>query len=316
MSNDGGSAAASIGGGTAGCRAAFVGVGTMGQPMARRLLQAGWAVTVHDAVPGAMEPLVDAGARPAASPAEAARSATFVVTMLPDSRHVLDATTGPSGTLSAMAPGTVLIDMSTVDPETSRQVAAVASSQGVAMLDAPVSGSSAAATDGSLTIMVGGDAAVLERSRPLLELFGRRIVHCGGSGMGTSVKVANQIMAGISMVAVAEGFQLARALGVAPRLLYDVASTSSGNCWSLQTRPPVPGVLTTSPAENDFQPGFMGDLMRKDLDLALATAERTKVPLPLTAAARDLYDRLSLAGLGHKDFSAVITVLDGPPDNR
>jgi 3-hydroxyisobutyrate dehydrogenase len=178
-----------------------------------------------------------------------------------------------------------------------------------------VSGSSAGATDGSLTIMVGGDAEILDRSRPLLDLLGRRIVHCGQSGMGTMVKLANQIMAGVSMVAVAEGFRLATELGVDPRLLYQVASTSSGNCWSLQTRPPVPGVLETSPVEHNFQPGFMGDLMRKDLDLALATAERIGVPLPLTAAARDLYARLGPAGLGHKDFSAVIAVLEGVPVN-
>ena len=177
------------------------------------------------------------------------------------------------------------------------------------MLDAPVSGSSAGAEDGTLTIMVGGSAVVMVAARPLLSVLGGRIVRCGNSGMGTTVKLANQIMAGVAMAAVAEGFRLADALGVDPSILHQVASTSSGNCWSLQTRPPVPGVLATSPVEKNFEPGFMGDLMRKDLDLALATAAAQDLDLPMTALARDRYTRLGEMGLGDRDFSAVYRTL-------
>ncbi|PRY39486.1 3-hydroxyisobutyrate dehydrogenase [Umezawaea tangerina] len=292
-----------------GPRVAFIGLGTMGRPMARRLLAGGCDLAVFDTAPAAMRPLLDAGARAAASPADAARRADFVITMLPDGRRVLEATTGPTGALSGAPPGSVLIDMSTVDPATSRAVAFEAEREGVRMLDAPVSGSSAGAVDGSLTIMVGGSAEVLDRSRRLLSLLGGKIVHCGATGMGTTVKLANQVMAGISMVAVAEGFRLSQALGVDLRLLHEVTTSSSGDSWPLRTRPPVPGVLAAGPADHDFEPGFRSDLMRKDLELALSAAVDAGLDLPLTSAARHLYARLGPAGLGHKDFSAVISVL-------
>ncbi|MCS7480476.1 3-hydroxyisobutyrate dehydrogenase [Umezawaea endophytica] len=290
-------------------RAAFIGLGTMGRPMASRLLAAGWDLAVFDIAPAAVRPLLDAGAHGADSPLDAARQADFVVTALPNSRHVREATTGPVGALLGAPRGSVLVDLSTIDPATSRDVAREAERRGVAMLDAPVSGSSAGAADGSLTIMVGGDADVLDRARPLLDVLGTKIVHCGASGMGATVKLANQVMAGISMVATAEGFRLTRALGVDPRLLYDVSTSGSGDSWSLRTRPPVPGVLADSPADHDFRPGFTGDLMRKDLDLALSAADGVGLTLPLAAAARELYARLGPADLGRKDFSAVIEVL-------
>jgi 3-hydroxyisobutyrate dehydrogenase len=293
-------------------RVAFIGLGTMGRPMARRLLEAGWDLTVFDTVAAAMDPLLELGACGATSPLDAARNAAFVVTMLPNSQHVRAATIGPFGALAEASPGSILIDMSTIDPGASREVAAVAQSRGVAMLDAPVSGSSVGAVDGSLTIMVGGEAEVLERSRALLTALGTKIVHCGSVGMGTTVKLANQIMAGVSMVAVAESFRLTQALGVDLRLLYDVSTSSSGNCWSLQTRPPVAGVLDSSPADHGFQPGFMGDLMRKDLELALSAAASVGLNLTMASAACELYARLGPAGLGSKDFSAVFEVLDRP----
>ncbi len=285
----------------------------MGRPMAERLLTAGWDLTVYDVLPAAMQPLLERGARPATSALDATRDASFVVTMLPNSEHVREATTGPAGALHGMRPTTVLIDMSTIDPVTTREIAHEADARTVHMLDAPVSGSSAGAQDGTLTIMVGGSARVLERCRTLLSVLGRKIVHCGDSGMGTAVKLANQVMAGISMVAVAEGFLLAQSLGVDPWLLHQVTTASSGNCWSLQTRPPVPGVLESCPAEHDFKPGFMGDLMRKDLDLALSTATAQGLTLPLTSVARELYAYLGAAGLGRKDFSAVYEILQRTP---
>jgi 3-hydroxyisobutyrate dehydrogenase len=290
-------------------RAAVIGLGTMGGRMAARLLEAGWELAVYDVSPDAMRPLVDRGARPAGSARDAARDMPFVVTMLPNSDNVWAATVGPDGALTAMADGAILVDMSTIDPGTSREIAEQAAIRGVHMLDAPVSGSSAGAEEGTLTIMVGGSAGVMDAARPLLSVLGGRTVRCGASGMGTTVKLANQIMAGVAMTAVAEGFRLAGTLGVDPAILHQVASTSSGNCWSLQTRPPVPGVLATSPAETDFEPGFMGDLMRKDLDLALATASAQDLDLPMTALARDRYAHLASMGLGDRDFSAVYRTL-------
>ncbi|MER6911882.1 3-hydroxyisobutyrate dehydrogenase [Streptomyces sp. NPDC000594] len=288
---------------------AFIGLGTMGRPMAERLLAAGYRLTVHDRLPEAVKDLVAAGAAPAASAREAATGAEVAITMLPNGPHVREALTGPDGALAALRPGSVLIDMSTIDPPTAQELARTASDQGVRMLDAPVSGSSAGAADGTLTVMVGGDAGTLAEVRPLLDELGGRIVHCGGNGAGVSVKLANQIIAGTSMVAVAESYALARRLGVDPRLLFDVVSASSGDCWSLRTRPPVPGVLPSSPAEHDFRPGFKGALMCKDLDLALATAAAHAVDLPVTLRARELYARMSEEGLGERDFSAVFTLL-------
>ncbi|MFD5831348.1 NAD(P)-dependent oxidoreductase, partial [Lentzea sp. NPDC060358] len=232
-----------------------------------------------------------------------------IVTMLPNSQHVLDATTGQDGALAAAAPGSVLVDMSTINPMTSRNVAAFARTRGVHALDAPVSGSSAGAADGTLTIMVGGAAEVLDRSRELLSVLGTKIIHCGRPGMGSAVKLANQVMAATSMASVAESFRLAQALGVDPRLLYDVSTASSGDSWSLRTRPPVPGVLESSPADHDFRPGFKADLMRKDLDLALGAAASAGLDLPLASAVHDLYAELGKAGLGDRDFSAVIEAL-------
>lgn len=292
-------------------RIAFVGLGTMGQPMAARLLDADYEVVGYDQNPNALRELTERGALKARSAHEAAEHADLVITMLPNGPHVQAATSGADGALCAMRPGSLLVDMSTIDPETSTEVCAEAAARGVRMLDAPVSGSSAGALDGTLTIMVGGPVDSLEAARPVLSVLGRRIVHCGPNGSGVAVKLANQIMAGASMAAVAEGFVLAERLGLDPRLLFEVASASSGNCWSLQTRPPVAGVLDTSPAEKGFAPGFMGALMCKDLDLALATARTNAVDLPLTRQARDLYARMSAAGIGELDFSAVFTVLRG-----
>ncbi|HEX7303733.1 3-hydroxyisobutyrate dehydrogenase [Lentzea sp.] len=288
---------------------AFIGLGTMGRPMASRLLAAGWQLAVHDKDPEAVKPLLDDGAHPAGSPADAAEGASFIITMLPNGQHVLDAVTGEHGALAGASPGTVLIDMSTINPLTSRNVATAARARGVEVLDAPVSGSSAGAADGTLTIMAGGDAGVLDRSRDLLSVLGTKIVHCGGPGMGSAVKLANQVMAAASMVAVAESFRLAQSLGVDPRLLHEVSTAGSGDSWSLRTRPPVPGVVATSPADHGFRPGFKGDLMRKDLDLALSAAASAGLDLPLTSAVHDLYADLAAAGLGDRDFSAVIDVL-------
>ncbi len=290
---------------------AFMGLGTMGRPMAERLVAAGYRLAVYDPLPEALDALAAVGAQAAPSARKAVTGARVVITMLPDGPHVREALTGPEGVLQEMSPGSTLIDMSTIDPPTSKELAGLARRHGVRMLDAPVSGSSAGAVDGTLTVMVGGDAGVLAELRPLLSVLGRNVVHCGDHGAGVSVKLANQIVAGTSMVAVAESYALAQSLGIDPRLLFDVVSASSGDCWALRTRPPVPGVLGTSPADDGFRPGFRGALMRKDLDLALATAEAHAVNLPVTSRARELYAQLTGKGLDDRDFSAVFTLLAG-----
>ncbi|GLZ39320.1 3-hydroxyisobutyrate dehydrogenase [Actinokineospora sp. NBRC 105648] len=288
---------------------AVIGLGTMGRPMARRLLAAGHTVTGHDPDPAALAEVAEHGAQPAPSARTAAHTADVVITMLPKGSHVLAATTGPDGALAGMRPGSVLVDMSTIDPATSARVNTEATAQGVRMLDAPVSGSSTGATDGTLTIMVGGPAEVLAAAHPILSVLGQRIIHCGPAGSGVAVKLANQVMAGAAMVAVAEAFLLAEQLGINPNLLFDVATTSSGDCWALRTRPPVPGIVKGGPADNDFAPGFKGALMSKDLLLALDTARGAGIRLPLTEQAHELYALMGEKGFGDKDFSAVFTAL-------
>ena len=288
----------------------FIGLGTMGRPMALNLLKAGHALTVHDIDGSAVEALVTAGAQPAGSPREAAAAADVLVCMLPASPHVLAAANGEDGFLAGLRPGTTVIDMSTIDPDTTRAVASQVEAAGAAMLDAPVSGSSAWAQDGTLTIMVGGDAAVLEAQREVLAAMGTTVIHCGAIGMGETVKLANNLVAGVSMAAVAEAFALATAKGVDPQVLFDVMSKASGNCWTLQTRFPAPGVVADSPATNGFAPGFMTDLMYKDMGLALDAAAQAKLPLSVTAVARQAYAAASRQGHGRLDFSAVAKLFE------
>ena len=290
-------------------RVGFVGLGVMGRPMALNLVRAGHALTVFDLDRAAVDALVTAGAGAAATAREAAAGQEVVITMLPASRHVEAAYRGADGVIAGLRPGMVAITMSTIDPGTSRRIAAEVTAAGAAMLDAPVSGSSSGAAEGTLTIMVGGDAAVLRAQRGLLEALGRTIIHCGAIGMGEAVKLCNQLVAGASMVAVAEAFALGARLGVEPQVLFDVMRTSSANCWALQTRPPVAGLVPTAPAERDFAPGFMVDLMHKDLGLIADAAAGVGLPLPVAVAAQRQYARASEQGHGRSDFSAVFKVL-------
>ena len=291
-------------------RVGFIGLGVMGGPMARNLAKAGHALTVFDLDQAALQGLVAAGARAAASAREAASGQEVVVTMLPASRHVEAAYRGPDGVIAGLGPGMVVIDMSTIDPGTSRRIAAEVEATGASMLDAPVSGSSTGAAEGTLTIMVGGDEADLESQRDLLEAMGRTIIHCGPTGMGEAVKLCNQLVAGATVAAVGEAFALGARLGADPKVLFDVMSRSSGNCWALQTRPPVAGLVPTAPSEHDFAPGFMVDLMHKDLALIMAAASEVGLPLPLAATAQRQYARASEQGHGRSDFSVVFKVVE------
>lgn len=288
----------------------FIGVGTMGRPMAVNLLKAGFPLVVHDLAAAPVEALVRLGAGTVASPADVARATDVVITMLPSSPQVEEVYLGRGGLLEGVKPRQVLIDMSTIDPGTTERVAERAAAAGARMLDAPVSGAPPKAADGTLTIMVGGDAETLAEVRDILGVLGTNVIHVGSLGMGEVVKLCNNLIAGVTMVAVAEAFGLGQRAGVDPKVLYDVIRKSSGNCWILETRPPLPGLAAASPAEREFEPGFMTDLMHKDLGLALAAGQRARVPLPLCALTRELYGWASARGLGRKDFSAVFKLFE------
>ncbi len=291
-------------------RVGFVGLGTMGRPMALNLVRAGHQLRVFDVVQAGVEALVAAGATPASSAREVCSGSEVVVTMLPASRHVEAVMFGDDGVVAGLASGMTVIDMSTIDPGTTRRVAAAVEACGCTMLDAPVSGSSTGAEQGTLTIMVGGPTEVLERYRPLLDVMGRNVIHCGGTGMGEAVKLCNNLVAGATVAAVAEAFALGARLGCDPQVLHDVMSKSSASCWALQTRPPVPGLVADAPADRDFAPGFMVDLMHKDLGLVMAAASELRLPLSVAATAQQLYALASQEGYGQRDFSAVFKVLE------
>jgi len=293
-----------------GKRVGFIGLGVMGRPMALNLLKAGHRLTVFDIDPAGVEALVAAGATAASSARAASEGQEVVVSMLPASRHVEAAYLGPDGIVEGVGANTVVIDMSTIDPGTSRRVADLVGKRGAQMLDAPVSGSSLGAVQGTLTIMVGGDDEVLESQRDLLGAMGQNVIHCGGGGMGQAVKLCNNLVAAASVAAVAEAFALGQRLGADPQVMFDVMSKSSGNCWALQTRPPIAGLVPTSPSGQDFAPGFMVDLMYKDLGLIMAAAAEVKLPVAMAAAAQQMYALASHQGHGRRDFSAVYKVLE------
>lgn len=287
-------------------RIGFIGLGTMGRPMATNLLRSGHNLVVHDANPQAVEPLVALGARPAPTPRVLAAECDVVVTMLPAPPDVRAVVHGDEGVLAGLRRGGVLIDMSTIDPLTIKEIAQSAAARGVAVLDAPVSGTPEKdAAEGTLAIMVGGDEAVLERCRPILAAMGSAVRHVGGVGMGKVAKLCNNLICAISTVAVAEGFALGIKAGIDPAVLYDVVSNSSGNCWSLHRKFPFPGVIDGVPANHGYAGGFRTTLMRKDLRLALSTAQALEVPVALGALVEQFYAAASASGEGDRDFSVV-----------
>ena len=288
----------------------FIGVGTMGLPMARNLLRKGYGVVAYDVNAAALDEIARDGAVKAESPRNVAERVDVVITMLPSSPHVERVILGSDGVLEGCRPGGTIIDMSTIDPITTKKVAAAAAERGVRFLDAPVSGSTQGARDGTLTIMVGGPAEVLNEHYPILEAMGRNIIHVGDVGMGEMAKLATQLVVGASMIAVAEAFALGMRAGLDPKTLFQVINKSSGNCWALEKRVPVPGIVPDNPANEDFAPGFMVDLMHKDLGLVLDTARALKVPTMLAALAQQYYAAAQAHGLGKKDFAAVSRVVN------
>ena len=295
-------------------RIAFIGAGNMGLPMVRNLLAAGHDVRAYDVSPDALAEAVRAGASEAVNLADAVTEAEVVVTMVPEGRHVRAVYLGDGGNdgIIGHAPREALLaDCSTIDIATAREVAAAASESGYEMIDAPVSGGVTGATAGTLTFMVGGSAAGYERARPILAAMGHNVAHVGGPGHGQATKICNNMMAGIAMIGAAEVACLGEALGLDPKALYGVLSTSSGQTWMMDHMHPVPGVVESSAANRDYAPGFKAALMNKDLGLAQSAAADTGTSTPLGGTAAALYRMLCRNGAGELDCSAVYKLLHG-----
>lgn len=285
-------------------RIGFVGLGNMGGHMARNLVAAGHELTVFDLVPDLMASVTGAGA--GASAAACVEGAEVFISMLPAGRHVAGLYLGDDGILAHAAPDTLLIDCSTIDPETARQVAAAAAERGLAMLDAPVSGGTAGAEAGTLTFMVGGSDEALARARPLLEVMGRNIFHAGDAGAGQTAKVCNNMLLAIHMAGTAEALALGVNNGLDPAVLSEIMKQSSGGNWSLNVYNPYPGVMDGAPASRGYQGGFLVDLMCKDLGLAVAAAQASGSSIPLGALASNLYRMHGQTSqAGGLDFSSI-----------
>jgi 3-hydroxyisobutyrate dehydrogenase len=289
----------------------FIGLGNMGLPMARNLLKAGHEVTGFDLSEDVLAALEADGGRRAASAADAVAAAEAVVTALPAAQHVRAVCQGEAGILAAAPKGTIFIDTSTIDVATAREVIGEAETRGQNMVDSPMSGGVGGATAGTLTFMVGGSDAAFAAARPVLEAMGRNIFHAGAAGAGCAAKICNNMMLAIQMIAVSEGFNLAERLGLEAQKLYDISSTATARCWSLNDYCPAPGPVPASPANRDYQPGFAAALMLKDLRIAMQAAQAAGAHTPLGAHAAQIYALMDLAGQADRDFSGVIRLLRG-----
>jgi 3-hydroxyisobutyrate dehydrogenase len=285
---------------------AFIGLGHMGAPMARNLLKAGHTLVVYDVVQASVDKLVAAGATAQSSARAAAREAELVITMLPSSPHVRSVYLDAEGVLAGVARGVPLVDSSTIDPHTARDVASLAAKQGNPMTDAPVSGGTGGAEAGTLTFMVGATPELFAQVQPVLANMGKNIVHCGGSGNGQVAKICNNMLLAISMIGVSEAMSLGVALGMDPKVLAGIINTSSGRCWSSDTYNPYPGVMDAVPASRGYSGGFGANLMLKDLGLAADAARQARQPVMMGAVARELYQMLDAQGSGGLDFSSII----------
>ncbi|MBB1488833.1 3-hydroxyisobutyrate dehydrogenase [Oceanospirillum sediminis] len=286
-------------------RIAFIGLGNMGGPMAINLVKAGHEVTVFDLVPAAVESVVAEGASAAASAEDAAKDKDFVVSMLPANKHVEGLYVDGAGLLDIVDKNTVIIDSSTIAPESARRVSEEAEKRGIAMVDAPVSGGVGGAKAGTLSFIVGGTAEAFELVKPVLEAMGKNIFHAGDAGAGQVAKICNNMMLGILMAGTTEAIGLGVKNGLDPAVLSDIMSKSSGNNWALQVYNPYPGVMDGVPASNGYQGGFMVDLMAKDLGLAFDAAVKSQSSIPMGAMARNLFALHAANGNGGLDFSSI-----------
>lgn len=284
----------------------FIGLGNMGGPMAANLVKAGLTVTGFDLVESLRDAAANAGVKTVTQLTEAIEGADTVITMLPAGAHVLSVW---SEIVPRLARGTLVIDCSTIDVASALQAHELATAAGLRSVDAPVSGGTIGAKNATLTFMAGGEPKAFAAAQPILEKMGAKIIHCGGAGAGQAAKICNNMILGISMIGVCEAFSLGERLGLSHQALFDVASTSSGQCWSLTSYCPVPGPVPASPANNDYKPGFAAALMLKDLRLAQDAASATGTATPLGTHAQELYEAFTEAGHGAVDFSGIIAHL-------
>ena len=284
-------------------RVGFIGLGIMGAPMAANLIEAGFEVTVWNRSPSRTEPLVKAGAKRAESPAAVAAACEVTLSCVTNSGDVEEVAIGPEGVIHGAEAGSVYIDCSTISPETARRVAEQLARENVAMLDAPVSGGDIGAKAGTLAIMVGGDAAVFERCRPVFEALGKTVVHVGPSGAGQVVKLCNQIAGGLNLLAAAEAIQLARRSNIDPAKMLEVVSAGAAGSWMLSN-------LAPKAISGDYAPGFMVDLMQKDLRLVLDAANETHTPLPGTALVSQLFQSIQAEGRGTDGTQAIVDAIE------
>jgi 3-hydroxyisobutyrate dehydrogenase len=289
----------------------FVGLGNMGGPMAANLIRAGHEVKVFDLSADAVKAAVEIGGTAAGSLAEVATDVEAIVTVLPAGKHVLAVYDGPDGILAHAVTNTLVIDSSTIDVDAARKAAELAKARDMRPVDAPISGGVGGATAGTLTFMVGGSEDAFASAEPILQAMGSNIIHAGDNGAGQAAKICNNMILGVSMIAVSEAFMLAKRLGVDAQKLFDISSKASGQCWSLTSYCPVPGPVPASPANRDYQAGFAVDMMLKDLKLAQQAAAGANATTPMGALAESLYAMYSAGGNGGRDFSAIVKMLDG-----
>jgi 3-hydroxyisobutyrate dehydrogenase len=290
---------------------AFIGLGNMGLPMAKNLVAAGHEVVGFDLSDAAKIGLQQAGGVSADTIGAAAAQAEIVVSMLPAGKHVSAVYTAADGVLANAPEGALLIDSSTIDVDTARAVSTKAEAAGFAMVDAPVSGGVGGAAAGTLTFMVGGTAAGFAAAKPLLDIMGQNIFHAGGSGNGQVAKICNNMLLGISMIGTAEAFVLGEKLGLDAQTFFEISSAASGQCWSMTSYCPAPGPVPTSPANNDYAPGFTAAMMLKDLRLAQEASGSAAAATPMGQRATELYTQMAEAGHDGLDFSGIMKMLGG-----
>jgi len=287
----------------------FIGLGNMGGPMAKNLLDAGHKLVVHDVFREAVVDLKELGAATAATPREIASTASVIITMLPSSPNVKEVYCGENGILSTVKPGSLLIDTSTIEPAVAQEVCELVRDKESRFLDAPVSGGVTAAKGATLTFMVGGEEAGYEQAEQILKNMGKNVIHTGPSGTGQAAKICNNLLLAVSMIGVSEASNLAIRLGLEPEMIAKVINSSSGRCWSSDTYNPCPGIIEGIPSSNNYQGGFASQLMAKDLGLAQNAATVTKTPTPLGSLAHQIYRMMCNDGYDQLDFSSVFQFL-------
>lgn len=294
----------------------FIGLGNMGKPMVQNLLKAGFQVNVYDVLPAAITEMEKEGAKAASDYKTAVQDADYVITMLQTGDQVKSACLGDQGIFEYVKRDVLYLDCSSIDISASEELHNIAKEKGIAMLDAPVSGGVAGAKAATLTLMVGGETKNFERAKTILTHLGKTIIHAGKAGHGQAAKICNNLILAISMIGVSEGFLLCEKLGLDPKVFFEISSHASGQCWSMTSYCPYPGLVENAPSNRQYEAGFMAKMMLKDLRLAEHAAEKVGVSLPLGEEATALYALFNAQGWGEMDFSAIIQFLAGRLKNK